>query len=762
MLKGLLRHLGRGIATVGLAASLFAGCSEEDPTEPIITTPPPIVKNHSPVITSTPPTTANEKRVYSYQLRATDQDGDPLTCLIVKPSWLSISPSWMVSGTAPEVSSDQVTDVELRVSDKESSVSQKYYLTIKNIQDVYVLPSDQLNQLIGMDSTKLSFSQPVNFAPGDIIGAGITEKTPDGLLREINSISNDKKTVFTSQATLEQVVEDAFVSYSGKLLPSQIASFSSLKGVQTSPVSPTGLDFSIPIKNVVLYDFDGDTSTTLDQLVANGNISFSTDVDFSIRIDNHRISDINFKNSTTLNSDISVGSNSMGVARTYQIKIAEYRFKPLVIAYLPAAIPIPVIVTPKLAVSVGINPSLLNPLSVRVQDNASLDIGLHYDGSWNPSATFSNEFTFSNPVLKRDMELSVSAGPSLEMMLYGIAGPFASLGGRLRLKSKEGGWELYGGLVASLGVKMEVLKKGFSAQFKEAINYEKLLAKSSISTLDGKILFVSGTSFDPSKVYTVKDDGSNLEEITAFPAWSSEPRSSPDGKKLVFVSNKDGNNEIYSMNLDGSSLARLTSNSSLPSNSDTSPDWSPDGREIVFSSNRSSQISSKSTDIYLMNSDGSDQRKMDIPAELVAQGFPSWSPDGQKIAFDATTDGSHFNIYTVNKDGTGLTKITDDLSLNTQASWSRDGTKIAFTSNRDGDREIYVMNSNGTNAKRLTNSPGYDIDPFWLPDGRIVFISARDGGYNNLHIMNSDGSGVKNIETMQYHYDETPSYMPSQ
>lgn len=94
--------------------------------------------------------------------------------------------------------------------------------------------------------------------------------------------------------------------------------------------------------------------------------------------------------------------------------------------------------------------------------------------------------------------------------------------------------------------------------------------------------------------------------------------------------------------------------------------------------------------------------------------YPSWSPDGRKIAFVSERDGNS-EIYMMNADGSDVTRLTDHSADDWGASWSPDGRKIAFVSDRDGNDEIYMMNADGTNVTRLTNNPGVDKFPVWQP-----------------------------------------------
>ena len=101
----------------------------------------------------------------------------------------------------------------------------------------------------------------------------------------------------------------------------------------------------------------------------------------------------------------------------------------------------------------------------------------------------------------------------------------------------------------------------------------------------------------------------------------------------------------------------------------------------------------------------------------------------------------------MNADGSGQTRLTNNEEIDRNPSWSPDGEKIAFNSIRDGNEEIYIMNADGSGQTRLTNnSASDDIDPTWSPDGeKIAFASSSDGNFG-IYIMNSaDGSDVTRL-----------------
>ena len=133
---------------------------------------------------------------------------------------------------------------------------------------------------------------------------------------------------------------------------------------------------------------------------------------------------------------------------------------------------------------------------------------------------------------------------------------------------------------------------------------------------------------------------------------------------------------------------------------------------------------------------------------LVACLWLATSPLWGKIVFHSDRDGNR-EIYTMNSDGSNITRLTFNKADDVMPTWSPNGQQIAFDSNRDSNDEIYVMNADGTNQRRLTHNPGWDVDPDWSPDGsQIVFMSDRHGETGlplNIFVMDADGSNVRQV-----------------
>lgn len=149
-------------------------------------------------------------------------------------------------------------------------------------------------------------------------------------------------------------------------------------------------------------------------------------------------------------------------------------------------------------------------------------------------------------------------------------------------------------------------------------------------------------------------------------------------------------------------------------------------------------------EIYSMQSDGTDVTRLTNSVGDDSQ--PRLSPDGQQIAFTAFRSGN-YDIYTMGLDGSNQTNLTNAAGADFLGSWSPDGTRIVFSSSRDGNNEIYVMDADGGNQSRLTNNVANDYQPAWSPNGdSIYFVTNRDGTYE-IYAMDVAGANLDRITT---------------
>lgn len=187
----------------------------------------------------------------------------------------------------------------------------------------------------------------------------------------------------------------------------------------------------------------------------------------------------------------------------------------------------------------------------------------------------------------------------------------------------------------------------------------------------------------------------------------------------------------------------------------TSPPRTP---QIAFSSYRHGNY-----ELYSMDADGTNVTR--ITTNPHDDKNPVWSPDGSRLAYTAIPPGCApyqtclFDLFVINADGSGLVQLTNHPRWDGWPRWSPDGTRIAFVSGRDGNNEIYVITADGTGLTRLTDNPKDDIRPSWSPDGqRIAFQTNRDGDYE-IYVMGADGSNPTRL-TASALADEGPAWRP--
>jgi Tol biopolymer transport system component len=216
-----------------------------------------------------------------------------------------------------------------------------------------------------------------------------------------------------------------------------------------------------------------------------------------------------------------------------------------------------------------------------------------------------------------------------------------------------------------------------------------------------KVALVLRKNWDPDSNYDIAildiDTHTLINLTNGKIKYSTSPRWSPDGKKIVFqgFDNNIMNTQIYIINSDGTEL-KMICDGQLP-------DWSPDGKRIAFLSG---------ADIYVMDIDG---KANGIIKDQALSGYltaPRWSPDGAKILFatvERSNNGDITTIYTIDSDGRNLKMVKKDIDLEkmdiiSDCCWSPDGQRIAFVAVVQNEWwHIWVMDLDGNNMERLTN-----------------------------------------------------------
>lgn len=219
---------------------------------------------------------------------------------------------------------------------------------------------------------------------------------------------------------------------------------------------------------------------------------------------------------------------------------------------------------------------------------------------------------------------------------------------------------------------------------------------------DGKYLWPLYNSFD---IYVANLQGEIIKKLTDSPGYDAEATVSPDGKMIVFTSDRSGDLELYIMDIDGKNVHQITSGLGY----DGGAFFSPDSKKLVYRASRPTAdediasykqllseglVAPTNMEIYTCNVDGSEQKQLTNLGK--ANWAPFYHPSGKKIIFSSnhkSTKGYDFNLFMINTDGTGLEQITNISNFNAFPMFSPDGKKLAFSSNRDngGTRDTNVF-----------------------------------------------------------------------
>jgi len=235
------------------------------------------------------------------------------------------------------------------------------------------------------------------------------------------------------------------------------------------------------------------------------------------------------------------------------------------------------------------------------------------------------------------------------------------------------------------------------------------------------------------EIHSMRTDGSEVVHLTSEEGQKREPCCGPGQAVLLTAFLDRKGSDIWLMDSPSGAGRWLTSSLG----GDRWARWAPDGKSIVFVSDRYG-----SSQLFLVDPDGRRQTQLtreDFPVE-----YPSWSPDGSTLAIAANERGN-WDIFTFSLSDGRMGRLTEDPGWDGQPAWSPCGSEIAFVSDREGTQQIYLMRADGSEQRRITGFPRGAEHPSWSPDGDWILCVAytgEGGGLDSreIYLMRSDGT----------------------
>lgn len=263
----------------------------------------------------------------------------------------------------------------------------------------------------------------------------------------------------------------------------------------------------------------------------------------------------------------------------------------------------------------------------------------------------------------------------------------------------------------------------------------------------------NGAAANPTPKTKVPKAATEIKKPTTLKTKSGMSPSGGADSSIVYGIGYGGYSRILKKD-----LSQESDDTELSGYSDTQPDWSPDGSKIVYASGRDKGDNSSNRELYMMNEDGTNQRRLTFTPATTRNEHPKFSPDGTRVVYTEQNDSDDSEIKILNLADLTTTVITNNDENEQTPDWSPDGAQIIFT--RDGN--IYTIAANGMDEVLLLDDFNYYISsPSYSPDGTHIVFSRGSNTDDNIYVANADGSNVHAVSSTAYGTpDEEPAWSP--
>ncbi len=358
--------------------------------------------------------------------------------------------------------------------------------------------------------------------------------------------------------------------------------------------------------------------------------------------------------------------------------------------------------------------------------------------------------------------LTLTGDPARDFELY------RSLGSQVLLEvvfKEEGGMLVLEGRLYDLASGEPILGKRYRGEASAARRIAHTFADEIVQYFSGQrgisltsIAFVSDRSGSRAnefkEIYLMDYDGHNQRPITAHQTISLSPSFSPAVDAVAYTSYFSGRPGLYLALLPSGSKRAVVTDGSLNVN----PTFSPDGQRIAFTRS----LGDGNSEIFVCNRDGSGLRQLTHSNGIDAN--PAWSPSGREIAFTSSRSGEP-QLYTMDAEGANVRRISLQGDYNDGAAWSPDGTRLAYASRTGTNRfDILLADLVTLEARRLTSGPASHENPTFSPDGqRLAFArSVGNGrGATQVFVMDIDGGNWRQLTNEGSNWAPSWSGIPS-